>query len=201
MGKIMAYLGAIVALASAAVSAQQQSDAGFRTKLSNQRQASLANIAGEQMQGEKEQEAIQLDEGAKADRASGQRDAVEAMRRAQLSKSRAIAVAGASGASALDPSVINLVAGFDSEGELAANTILYNANEAGKAKEYGGMLARNQGRDAKRGGVIQGEAYNYAGESAQKAARANSNATILSGVSSFGQDRAKAKANTGSYYG
>lgn len=195
-----ALIPAIIALAGSAVSAQQQSDQGFRQKLSAQRQATLSNITGEQIQGEKQQEALQLEESAKADRATGQRDAQEAMRRAQMAKSRAIAVAGASGSSAIDPSVVNLVSGFDIEGGLAADTILYNAGESGKAKEYGAMLARNQGAAARRGGVIQGEAYNYAGESAMKAARANTTSTILSGVSNFGESRVKNKQTTGSYF-
>ena len=181
----MAALPAIVALASAAYGANQQREAAFQSKLQADKQATLANIAGKNAQTEQNIEAAQLDASANADRAASQRDAADQLHKANLMKSRAMAVAAASGGSTLDPSVINIISGFDSEGQLAANTTLYNANEGAKQKEFSAVLKRNSGSDYAIAGANTADAYRTAGTLAQKTGNANANTTILNGVSSF----------------
>lgn len=85
--------------------------------------------------------------------ASGERGAIEEKRQADLVKSRIISVAAASGASASDPGVINLVARQEGYGALKAGMALYRGQEEARqqqmradAAEYEGRMARRQSR-------------------------------------------------------
>jgi hypothetical protein len=112
-------------------------------------------------------EAGQMEHNAKEARAASQRDAMEQRRRAEVAQSRALAVAAASGAGALDPTVIDLIGDIEAEGDLNARTALYAGEERGKGME------------------AQAGARRYEGAQARKAANMKSASTILSSASSF----------------
>lgn len=184
----MAFLAALAPYISAAAAvggAVQQRETAHDAKMAADKQASIADVSGVKSQAEQEQQALQLEASANADRASSQRDASEALRRAQLSKSRAIAVASASGSSNLDPSVVNIISGFDAQGQLAADSANYAGEESAKSKEYGAWIKRNTGEDMLAASGYQADAYRTSGRNAVKAGNAAATGTILNGVSNF----------------
>lgn len=112
-------------------------------------------------------EADQLDQNAKQARAASQRDAMEQRRRAEFAQSRALAVAAASGAGALDPTVVDLIGDLGAEGDLNARTALYAGEERGKGME------------------AQASARRYEGSQARRAANMKAFSTILSSAGSM----------------
>jgi hypothetical protein len=112
-------------------------------------------------------EAGQMEHNAKEARAASQRDAMEQRRRAEVAQSRALAVAAASGAGALDPTVIELIGDIEAEGDLNARTALYAGEERGKGME------------------AQAGARRYEGAEMKRAANMKAFSTILSSAGSF----------------
>ena len=94
-------------------------------------------------------EADQLDEQAGRTRASSQRQAMEERRQARLVASRALAVAAASGGGADDPTVVNLIANTEGEGEYRALTALYNGNEDALGMEAQAKAKRREAKNVK----------------------------------------------------
>lgn len=109
-------------------------------------------------------QAKQLYQNAGQAEAAGQREAAVQIRQSELLQSRALAVAGASGAGTVDPTVLRIISGLAGEGQLAANTAMYNAGEAAR-----GM--RNQAA----AGIFEGK-------QAKKASKVAALATVLSGA-------------------
>ena len=97
-------------------------------------------------------EADQLDNLAGQERASSQRDAQEKRRQARLMQSRALAVASASGAGALDPNVVNTIAGLYGEGDLSARTSLYEGESRATGLEKKATARRFEGEQLKSAG-------------------------------------------------
>ena len=126
-------------------------------------------------------QAAQLQSNANQAEGSGQRDAIAQLRQSDLLQSRALAVAGASGAGAVDPTVLRIISGIAGEGQLAANTAMYNANEAAR-----GM--RNQAA-----------AGLYEAKQAKKASMITALSTVLSGAGSAGM--AGSKFSNGGWFG
>ena len=112
-----------------------------------QYQATLANSQAQAM----EQRAGQ-------ERAVAQREAGQQRRAGDLVSSRAQAIAAASGGGALDPSIIDIMAGIEGESDTRAGNALYTGEERARGLEYGATLERAGGA-----GAI------YAGESARRA--------------------------------
>lgn len=106
-------------------------------------------------------QAAQLRYNAGQTEAMGQRQGSEELRKAALLQSRILAVAGASGAGAVDPTVLDLAAGVSAEGTLNAATRRYNA-----AAEAKGMRE-------------QAEATQTSGDTAYTAGRWRAASTIL----------------------
>jgi hypothetical protein len=91
-------------------------------------------------------EAGQLERNAAQLRAAGQLEGEEELRKSRLVQSRILAVAGASGASVLDPTVVNIVGRNAAEGGLAAASKRYNAETVAQDKEYQAKIRRMEGR-------------------------------------------------------
>lgn len=106
--------------------------------------------------------AKQMEIAAKQEQAVGSINAQEEMRKTALLQSRALAIAGASGAGADDPNISRLLSDFAVEGQLAAATHLYNADEAARNLRVGAKVARWEGDQAKKGLNIQAGAVNEA---------------------------------------
>lgn len=90
--------------------------------------------------------------------------ASEEQRKSALIASRAMAVAAASGAGSLDPTVVRILQGINAEGALASATQMYNGEE-----EARGMLE-------------QARATRYEGASAKRAGKTRALSTILGGL-------------------
>lgn len=80
-------------------------------------------------------DARQMRTMAGQERAGSQRAASEERRRAALLESRARAVAAKSGAGVSDPTVVNLMADLEAEGEYRALTRMYEGETAAKSLE------------------------------------------------------------------
>lgn len=97
-----------------------------------QMQQGRINSANEKLQ------AIQDARDANQSQVEGQQQAFNERRRAKILRSRALAVAGASGAGgASDPTVANILNKIDTEGELRALNSLYEGDYAAQALRSG----------------------------------------------------------------
>ena len=111
--------------------------------------------------------AAELRVNAGQEEAAGQFAGEEELRKTKMLQSRMLAIAGASGAGALDPTVVNLASGAEAEGHLAAATQRYNAKSAA-------VKMRNQADITQR----EGDAY-------AKASRYKAAGSLLSMASAF----------------
>lgn len=98
-------------------------------------------------------EADQLDAQAGNVRATSQRRAIEERRQARLASSRALALAAATGG-ASDPTVVNILANLDGEGEYRALTALYEGEEEGRGLEFEARNRRKEAKNVKRAGYV-----------------------------------------------
>lgn len=148
MGPVMAILPAVMAgvsLAGTALGAMGAIRQGQQQKLSA------------------EYEALQMRKNAKQAEAAGHHAALEKRRQYDILQSRALAVAGASGAGALDPTVLNMIAGLNAEGERAFGTELYNARSDSNAMTAQANATEYQGQQSERAGYIRGAATALSG--------------------------------------
>jgi len=120
--------------------------------------------AGQDQQQAASYTAQQLRYNAEQENAVAQFSAEEKRRQTRLLMSRALAVAAAGGGSASDPTVLNLMAGIETEGRLAAMADLY------------------EGAARARGLNLEADAREYEGRVASKAARLKASATLLTGA-------------------
>jgi len=95
-------------------------------------------------------EAAQLEVQAGTERAISQRSAMEERRQARLVASRGVAVAAASGGGVDDPTVVNLLADIEGEGEYRALTALYNGEEEARGLEGQAKARRKEAKNVKR---------------------------------------------------
>lgn len=102
-------------------------------------------LEGKSQQYAAEAEASQMERNAGQTRAQGQFAGEEEQRKARLVQSRILAVAGASGASVVDPTVLNILGKNAAEGSLAAATRRYNATTQAQDMEYRAAIRRYEG--------------------------------------------------------
>lgn len=95
-------------------------------------------------------DAAQLRRMAGSERATAQRASIEERKRVRLLESRARAVAASSGAGASDPTVLNVMADLEAEGEYRALTRLYEGETAAGSLE----LEAKERKRAARGKAI-----------------------------------------------
>lgn len=124
--------------------------------------AGLAAMAGGQILGGLEAQrdakfmARQAEQMGKEAIATASSEAAEQYRQARLLQSRAIAVAAASGGSALDPDVVDIVAGIAREGDYRARTALYGGQTRRDSFDAQAKNYRRSGRSAVLGGLLGG---------------------------------------------
>lgn len=118
-----------------------------------------ARLAGQQKRVALEFQADQLDQQGSQAIAVSQRQAIEQERVAKLTASRALAVAGAAGVNASDPSMIRLISSVAGEGYLRASTALYAGREQARLLEMGAAGKRFEGANAEILGAEQEKAY------------------------------------------
>ena len=122
------------------------------------------NKAGQGQQQADSFAAQQLRYNAGQENAVAQFSAEEKRRQTRLLMSRALAVAAAGGGSASDPTVLNLMAGIETEGRIAAMSDLY------------------EGAARARGLNLEADTKDYEGRVASKAARLKASSTLLTGA-------------------
>lgn len=141
-----------IALATTAVSAYSQTQAGDAAK----NQGLIAQIESKRE--------------ANNEQAMSQQQAAEERKKARYLRSRALAVAGASGAGASDPTITNILTGIDTAGEMNALNTLFEGDTRARALRKEGDAAAREGR------ARRGAAYGSAGT------------TFARGVMNFGSD-------------
>lgn len=104
---------------------------GTGVQAESQYQSGRINAANAQLQ------SVQDARDANEAQVAAQVQAGNERRRAKLLRSRALAVAGASGAGVGDPTVTNILSGIDTAGEMNALTALYEGDTTAKALRSG----------------------------------------------------------------
>lgn len=117
-------------------------------------------------------QALSMEQQAGQERAASQRAAFQARKEGALVSSRAGAIAAASGAGALDPSIVNIMGGIEQETELRAQTALFEGEESGRGLEHQADIARATGS-------LRAQEHRAKGQSALFSA----GRTLLSGAS------------------
>lgn len=100
-----------------------------------QQQAQAAQVAAKEKQNELNYESAQLRQQAGQDQASAQRAAEVQRHQAAVMQGRVQAVAAASGASATDPTVLNLQGGIAAKGDYAARAAIYEGDTSAEGKD------------------------------------------------------------------
>jgi hypothetical protein len=118
------------------------------------------------------------EEAAGQEEAASQMRAAEVRRQFRLKQSRVLALAAASGGGAMDMDVMNAIAGFEEEGDLAARTELYSGSEAARRMRAEGAAGIWKGESEARGVM-------YEGLSRESALKRKAVGTIMSGASSL----------------
>jgi hypothetical protein len=126
--------------------------AGESAKLTGQRR----NVAAQF-------QAVQLEQQAGQSVAASQRVALEEKRKANLFASRALALAGASGGGASDPTVVRIIASIVGEGSYRAAVAHYRGEDEARKLRTGAKVARYQGALAEMAGLEEQTAHEIGG--------------------------------------
>lgn len=145
---------AALAIAAAVVSLYSGYQAGQQAK-----------AAGQQAQGAANYQAAQNEQNAGQAVAAGQAAAAEQNRRTDLIHSRAVALAGASGAGIDDPTAVDLMSTIDGTGSYKASVALYQGAERARQMRQGAMTEDYQGDVALEEGENKKNAYYVQGVS------------------------------------
>lgn len=140
-------------------------------------QGNAAKAQGEAQRQVAEFEAAQRERIAGQERAAAQREAIIKRKEADLVASRGQAVAAASGAGALDPTIVDLLGDIEGEGEYRAALALYQGEERAIGQETAASARRFEGRAA-----------NAAGTARRNAAYMGSGGTFARGISKLDID-------------
>lgn len=122
--------------------------------------------------------AEQMEQQAGVALAASQQAANEERRMSAVLQSRALAVAGASGAGASDPTMLRIVGSIAEEGELAAQTRKYEGTEAARSLRIQAELARYEGRMAREGLQVQAQSIRQAGDASRTASLISTAASV-----------------------
>ena len=100
-------------------------------------------------------EAQQRERQAAEERAASQREAIEKRREANLAMSRQVAVAGASGAGVITPSILDIYGETAQQGEYNAQTALYGGESRARGQMDEAAAARFKGKAARKGSLFE----------------------------------------------
>lgn len=135
-------------------------------------------------------EADQLDNNAKQERATGQRNALEARRESRLAQSTLQARAASSGGGATDPTVLDLAAGLAGRGEYQSLLAMASGENAAVGLEEQARGNRITGESIVAGGQGARKASVLKAGATRKAARYEVASTIIGGGTSVGKHKA-----------
>lgn len=111
-------------------------------------QAKAADAAGLNAMAASNYKAAQLRQNAGQQIAASQQARNEELRKAKLMASRALAVAGAGGGGASDPTVLNLIADIEGEGAYRGALDIYQGQDAARQMEQGALTSELEGQTA-----------------------------------------------------
>jgi hypothetical protein len=151
--------------------------AAVGTLASGAAQAEQARYEGKAHQQVANFQARQMEQRAGQERAVSQMQAVEERRKARLARSRAIAVAAASGGGT-GGSVQSILSGLSAEGELNAQAALYEGEESARGLENQAGASRAEGKYANAAG-------RYAAKNISRASYLSAAGTVMQGAASF----------------
>lgn len=140
-------------------------------------QGKAAKAQGRALQQAADFEAAQRERIAGQERAAAQREAIIQRKEADLVASRGQAVAAASGAGALDPTIVDLLGDIEGEGEYRAALALYQGEERAIGQETAASARRFEGASAR-----------MAGNAAARSSNLAAAGTLLRGASKFDLD-------------
>ena len=115
------------------------------------------------------------------ERAVAQRGAIEQRRQGKFVSSEAQAIAAASGAGALDPTIVGILGDIETETELRALTALYEGEERARGLEHGAAITRAGGA----GELFAGRAEARLSRSRARRSFLSTGTTLLEGGSSL----------------
>lgn len=107
--------------------------------------------------------AIQQGREANQAQVEAQREALNERKRAKLVRSRALAVAGASGAGVSDPTVENILTDIETEGEMNALNALWSGDYTARSLRSGARASRREGAAYRTAGYVSGASTALAG--------------------------------------
>lgn len=136
--------------------------------------ASAVAQEGEERRRAAEFEALQLEQNALQAVAAAQRKAATVSKQDKLIQSRALAVAAASGASATDPTVVNIIAKTAGEGAYERAVAIYEGEEVARVR-----------REAARATRYRGYREQVASENKAQALRTGALGSLLAGAGSL----------------
>lgn len=122
-------------------------------------QSKAAKVAGQQAAINADYMARQQEQDAGQQVAAAQREAAEERRKAEIMASRAMAVAGASGAGVSDPTIINLIADLQGEGSYRSSLAMYQGEDRARQLRQGADTSRFQGRIGQADANYRASAY------------------------------------------
>jgi hypothetical protein len=100
-------------------------------------------------------EAKQHERQAAEERAASQREALEKRHEAKIAMSRQVAIAGASGAGVVNPSILDIYSETAQEGEYNAQTALYGGESRARGQLDSAAAARFKGKAAYKGSILE----------------------------------------------
>jgi hypothetical protein len=112
--------------------------------------------AGQHQQAQADVLAASRERDANQAQVEAQREAAIERRRAKLVRSRALAVAGASGAGVSDPGVSSILSDIETEGEMNALTALASGDYLARGLRSGADTARREGSARETAGYLSG---------------------------------------------
>lgn len=165
------WVSAVVQVAGALFGASEGKKADIKEQGRLKRQGIAQQFAAEFS-------AEQMEEQAGVALAASQQAANEERRMSAVLQSRALAVAGASGAGVSDPTMLRIVGSIAEEGELAAQTRRYEGTEAARSLRIQAEVARYEGRMAREGLQVQSQAIRQAGDASRTASLISTAASV-----------------------
>lgn len=95
-----------------------------------------------------------MDEQAKGVEVEAQQNAADERKKVAYIRSRAVALAGASGAGVTDPTITDILTGIDTQGEMNALNIMHSGQTEAAGIRAGAQATRKQGAAEARAGTL-----------------------------------------------
>lgn len=157
-----------------------------QAKKAKKQEAEALRDLGLAEQAASEFEASQLDVAAGQQLAAGQVAAQDELRKMMLLQSKALAIAGASGAGTSDPLIVAAISNIAKEGQYSAELAKYQGTEAARGLRLDAVIKRWEGRQQAEGRMVQARTSVKQGKAIQTQGILDAAAAGLQGVAQWG---------------